>query len=118
MLYEVCSSNADFSDLKGIGLSLNQTVKAKIIVHVFIFIYLSIDTDLNRLEHFASIDNFEKEIKIRWVHSLHQLTTFANPHCSRLRYRGLILEIIFKGTVTCTNKITHILQLLFRSCFE
>ena len=31
-----------FSDLNGIGLSLNKIVKAKIIVHVFIFIYLSI----------------------------------------------------------------------------
>ena len=32
-----------FSDLNEIGPSLNKIVKAKIIVHVFIFIYLSID---------------------------------------------------------------------------
>ena len=41
MLYEICGSNAEicgyFSDLNGIGLSLNKIVKAKIIVQVFIF---------------------------------------------------------------------------------
>ena len=40
------------------------------------------------------IDNFEK--KIRQLHSLKQLTTFAHPCCSRLPYRGVILEIILK----------------------
>ena len=44
MIHEVCGSNAEtfgyFSDLNGIGLSLNKIVKAKIIVHAFIFIYL------------------------------------------------------------------------------
>ena len=57
MIYEVCSSNAEicgyFSDLNGIGLSLNKIVKAKIIVHAFIFIYLSNVTDSHRLEHYA-----------------------------------------------------------------
>ena len=40
---------------------------------------------------------------------------FANPRCSRLRYRGLIFDNL-KGTVT--NKTIYNLQLLFRSCFE
>ena len=50
------------------------------------------------------IDNFEK--KNKQVHSLQQLTTFAYPRSSRLHYRGLKLEIIFKCTVV-TNKTTH-----------
>ena len=37
------------------------------------------------------------------------MATFANPRCYRLRYRGLMLEIIFKGTVT--NKTTRKLLL-------
>ena len=47
----------------------------------------------------------KKEKKNRQVHPLQQLTNFANRHCSRLPYRGLIPEIIFKGTIT--NKTTY-----------
>ena len=54
--------------------------------------------------------------KIRLVRSLQQLRTFANTRCSRLCFRGLIPEIIFKGIVT--NLTICNLQLLFRSCFE
>ena len=43
------------------------------------------------------VDNFEAK-KIGKLHSLQQLTTFADPRCSQLRYRGLILEIICKCT--------------------
>ena len=54
-LYEVCDSNAEicgsFSDLNGVRLSLNKIVKAKIIVHVFIF-YQSFYW---YLEHYALI---------------------------------------------------------------
>ena len=57
MIYEVWGSNAEicgnFSDLNGVGLSLNKIVKAKIIVHAFIFIFLSTVTDSHRLEHYA-----------------------------------------------------------------
>ena len=56
MVYEVCGSNAEicgyFSDLNGIGQSLNKSVKAIIIVHAFIFIYLSTVRDSHRLEHY------------------------------------------------------------------
>ena len=57
MIYEVCGWNDEicgcFCDLNGIGLCLNKIVKAKIIVHAFIFIYLSTVTDSHRLEHYA-----------------------------------------------------------------
>ena len=53
----MCGSNAEicgaFSEFNGLGLSLNKIVKAKIIVHVFIFIYLSTVIDLQRSEHYA-----------------------------------------------------------------
>ena len=43
MIY-ICGSNAEicgvFSDLNGIGLSLNKIVKAKIIVHVFFYLFI------------------------------------------------------------------------------
>ena len=31
-----------------------------------------------------------------WTATFQKLTTFANPRCSRVHYRGLILEIILK----------------------
>ena len=69
MLYEVCGSNAEicvcFSDLNGIGLNLNKIVEAKIIVHAFIFIYLSTVTDWHRygLEHYARGKRLDRYIR-------------------------------------------------------
>ena len=78
-------------------------------MHVFISIYLSIyyiDS------HMLGIDNliikyiYKKIRLVNCVHLLQQLRSIANPRCSRLRYRGLIPEIIFKGIQLQTKQST------------
>ena len=53
MIFEGCGSNPEicgyFSDINGIGQSLNKIVKTKNIVHAFTVIYLSTVTQ----EHYA-----------------------------------------------------------------
>ena len=70
-----------FSDLNGIGLSLNKIVQAKIIEHVFIFIYLSTVIDSHRLGHYVlGIDDLKKKLDsyIRY-NSLQPLLICAVP---------------------------------------